>query len=228
MKTITLLTIAALAIPVLPALGQPGHRKAHRHGLHKANIGKNAAMREEQLLDHVDTHKWKKDPEAMDRRSTVLSEYHNHTLRRIVALLRHGALGEEKGKEFKEIHTVITERGKELNADGKLSETEKQELRGRLNELNDDITASIQDAEQGDQRTPLFNQTQHRFEEQIEFGVRSGRLSKGEASSLTRKVEKLKRLEDREKAGGLSSREREKMFEEAAELARDIHRQLQD
>ena len=69
---------------------------------------------------------------------------------------------------------------------------------------------------------------QHRFEERIEFGVRSGRLSKGEAAKLTRMVESLKRMEDREKAGGLSTREREDLFEEVAELNRELNKDLKD
>lgn len=227
MKTLPILLIALLA---LPAAGQnrKGPKFHGRPGIAKEQIGKHGAMKEEQILDHLDTHKWKKDPEATDQRPTGLNVYHTRTLRRIVVLLRHGALSEEHGKLFKETHTTITERGKELNADGELSETERAELRAKLDGLNDDINGALQAAEEGDQRTPLLNQTQHRFEEKIEFGVRSGRLSTGEASRLTRKVEKLKRMEDREKAGGLSTREREALFEEAAELGHEINKELKD
>lgn len=225
MKLLSILLFTALA---LPAFGQLGARKAKRGGFTPHGAGKNAAMLEEQMLDRVDTHKWKKDPEAIDKRPTSIGEYHTRTLRRIVSLLRHGALTEEKGKFFKEEHTAITLLGKEMKADGELSADEKETLRGRLDRLNDDINDAIQEPEQGDQRTPLLNLAQHRFEERIEFGVRSGRLSKGEASKLTRMLESLKRMEDREKSGGLSTREREKLFEEVAELNRELHRDLKD
>lgn len=230
MKVLPILSILLFAAITLPAYGQLGKRgpRPGRPGITKEEIGKHAAMREEQLLDQIDTHKWKKDPEATDKRPSGLTEYHTRTLRRIVALLRHGALSEEKGKFFKEEHTSITLQGKEFNKDGELSAEERETLRGRLDKLNDDINAAIEEAEKGDERTPLFNQTQHRFEEKIEFGVRSGRLSKGEAATLTRKVESLKRLEEREKSGGLSSREREKLFEQAAEVERDINKALKD
>lgn len=227
MKTLPILLSVLL---IVPAVGQLRKRpKFHgRPNLGKEEIGKHAAMKEEEILDHLDTHKWKKNPEATDKRPNGLNEYHTRTLRRIVVLLRHGALSEEQGKLFKETHTTITERGKQLNADGELSESERAELRSKLDGLNDDINSALQAAEEGDQRTPLLNQTQHRFEEKIEFGVRSGRLSSGEASRLTREVEKLKRMEEREKAGGLSTREREDLFEEAAELAREINKELKD
>jgi len=227
MKT---LPILLLALFVLPAAGQ-GHKGAKfggRPGVTKENIGENAAMREEQLLDHLDTHKWKKDPEATDVRPTGLTEYHNRTYQRIVVLLRHGALSEGNGKLFKETHTRITEHGRALNSDGELTDAEKAELRAQLDGLNDDINAALKTAEEASERTPLLNQAQHRFQEQIEFGVRSGRLSTGEANRLSRMVEKLERLEEREKAGGLSTRDREKLFEEAAELAREIHKELKD
>ena len=90
------------------------------------------------------------------------------------------------------------------------------------------INGAIEDPEEGTERTPLLNMAQHRFEERIEFGVRSGRLSKGEAAKLTRMVESLKRMEDREKSGGLSTREREDLFEEVAKLNRELNKDLKD
>ena len=226
MKILPVLLLIALS---LPAYSQPGKKnRPGRPGISKADAGKQAALREEQMLDRADTHQWKKDPEALDKRPTGLNEYHTRTLRRIVVLLRHGALSEEKGKFYKECHTEITLQGKQFKADGELTEREREILRGRLNELNDKINDAIEEPETGSERTPLLNMAQHRFEERIEFGVRSGRLSKGEASKLTRMVESLKRMEDREKAGGLSTREREKLFEEVAELNRELNRELKD
>ena len=227
MKLLSIILLTALAAP---AFGQFGPRKKGpgRPGVSREAVGKNAAMREEQVLDRIDTHKWKKDPEAIDKRPTSLNEYHTRTLKRIVALLRHGALSEEKGKFFKECHTEITKQGKLLNEDGELDAQERDTLRSRLNDLNDDINGAIEEPEEGNERTPLLNMAQHRFEERIEFGVRSGRLSKGEAAKLTRMVESLKRMEDREKSGGLSTREREDLFEEVAKLNRELNKDLKD
>ena len=129
MKLLSILILTALAVP---AMGQFGPRKKPgRPGIGKEAVGKNAALREEQVLDRIDTHQWKKDPEAIDKRPTGLNEYHTRTLRRIVVLLRHGALSEEKGKIFKECHTEITQQGKVLNEDGELDAKERETLRTR-------------------------------------------------------------------------------------------------
>lgn len=208
--------------------GPFGPRGPKRKGLNTEEIGKRAALREDGKLDNLDTQKWKKDPNAGDKRSTVLSEYHNHTLRRIVALLGHGAITEENGRMFKEKHTEITNIGKSLNQDGKLDERDKGELRMKLDGLNDAINTTLEYAEESSKQTPLLTQAQQRFEEKIDLGLRSGRLTEGEASRLTRMVEKLKQLEERQKDGGLTTREREKIYEEVAELARDINKELMD
>jgi len=229
MKITPLLILAAIAIPLHAA--PPGKARV-KGGQVKvrggAGIEERAAMREEAVLDHLDTHKWKKDPEATDKRPENLGEYLNRTYQRIVRLLHHGAITEKDGLTFKMTHTDITTEGKSMRAQGELTPEQKQELRGRLDTLNDDINASLKEAEEGSQRSPILNRVQHRFEEQIEFGVRSGRLSNAEASRLKRKVEKLAAIEEKAKDGGLTTREREKLFEEAAEIARDLRKDLMD
>lgn len=223
MKIIIILLVTLLALPAYAQRKGKG-----RTNWNKGEAGERGALREEALLDHLDTHKWRKDPEATDKRPENLVEYHNHTYRRIVRLLHHGSITEENGKLFKVKHTNITEHGKELRGDGELTSEEKAELRGMLDELNDQINAALDDAEKASKRTPILNHAQHRFEEQIEFGERSGRLSSGEASRLKRDLAKLNALEEKAKAGGLTTREREKLFEEAAEIARELHKELRD
>ncbi|MFK7910143.1 MAG: hypothetical protein AB8F34_06020 [Akkermansiaceae bacterium] len=233
-KTLTHLTtiIALCATPTLVAAGPKGHgngKKGHNH--RKANvterIADNAAAREEALLDKIDTHAWKKDPEARDHRSSNLRDYTNYSFRRIVRLLTMGALEEADGRKLKNSHTAIVTAAKAANKDG-LDDTEKSEIRTKLNTLNDEINASIKEPEQDDKRTPIVNRAQHRFEELIEFGVRSGRLSTLEASSLRRKVKRLEATENRLKAGDLSSNERERLMKEVVELNRDIKKELRD
>jgi hypothetical protein len=215
------LTIAA------PKGALPG-KKGHHHRAHNAgNVAEKAAVKEEALLDKIDTHAWKKDPEARDHRSSDLREYTNHTYKRIVRLLTLGAIEEPDGKKFKDRHTAIVAAAKEANKDG-LDENEQKTIRAQLNTLNDDVNAAIKEPEKGDDRTPIVNRAQHRFEELIEFGVRSGRLSTLEASSLRRKVAKLEDTEKRLKAGELSSKDRERLMEEAVELKRDLMKELRD
>ena len=146
---------------------------------------------------------------------------------RVVRLLTMGALEEADGDKFKDRHTTIVTAAKAANADG-LDEAEKKTIRDQLNTLNDDINAAIKEPEQGDKRTPVVNRSQHRFEEKIEFGERSGRLSTLEASSLRRKLKRLEDTEDRLKTGQLSSNERERLMEEVIELRRDLMKELRD
>ena len=138
-----------------------------------------------------------------------------------------GALEEADGDKFKDRHTTIVTAAKAANADG-LDEAEKKTIRDQLNTLNDDTNAAIKEPEQGDKRTPVVNRSQHRFEEKIEFGERSGRLSTLEASSLRRKLKRLEDTEDRLKTGQLSSNERERLMEEVIELRRDLMKELRD
>ncbi len=228
MKTSSIITIVALcSISSLTYAGPKKKFLKHR----KANIVErkagNAAIREEAILDRIDTHKWKKDPEARDHRSSNLREYTNHTYKRVVRLLTIGAIEEADGKSLKTRHTSIVNTAKSNNKDG-LDETEKQSIRAQLDTLNDEINAAIMTPEKGDERTPIVNHAQHRFEELIEFGIRSKRLSTLEASSLRRKVSRLESTEDRLKAGNLSSNERERLMKEVAELNRDLKQELRD
>ena len=225
-QTIFTATLALCMIPTLVCAG-PKAKKARRAANNIERKAENAAIREEALLDRIDEHAWKKDPEARDHRDANLREYTNHTYRRIVKLLTLGALEEADGKGFKKWHGKIVTKAKAANQDG-LDETEKQAIRAELNQLNDAINGAIQEPEKGDDRTPIVNKAQHRFEELIEFGIRSGRLSTLEASSLRRKVKRLEDAEDRLKAGKLTSNERERLMEEVVELQREIKKELRD
>lgn len=227
---IAIATICAISSSALAGPKGHGHgKKGHHH--RKANAGKvaeNAAAKEEAILDRKDAHAWKKDPEARDHRHDNLREYTTHTYKRIVKLLTLGAIEEADGTQFKTRHKTIVAQAKAANQNG-LDDTEKKAIRSQLNTLNDDINAAITEAEQDDKRTPIVNRAQHRFEEKIAFGIKSGRLSTLEASSLRRKVAKLEGLEERLKAGNnLSTNERERLMKEVIELHRDLKQALRD
>ena len=189
----------------------------------------NATIREELKLDHQDQHQLG-NAQLKDVRAKNLATYHKHTLSRINHLLRTGAITEEQGSTFKDSHALITSNLKIAKADsGTLSADDKAAARQSLDTLNDTINSAITTAETGDKRTPLFNAKQNKLEQLIEAGQRNGRLSTGEASRLRRKLDSLNRLEDRIKNGEkLSEREREKLHKEAAELRREIYKELKD
>jgi len=230
MKTKNLFIIAAATIAFVPATtlaGKPFKKlKKRTNGIEK-RAEKNA-LREEIKLDKKDTHGSQRDPGLKDSRPADIHRYVSHTYSRIVSLLKAGAVTEQEGQELKQQHTDVVTSLKANKESGGLSDLEKSAARKSLDILNDNINASIEEAEKGDDRTPLLNIKQHRYEETIEAGERRGRLSKGEASSLRRKLESLYRLEDRIKHGKLSVRDREKLHKEALELQRDIHKELRD
>ncbi len=224
-------TTVIFAFLITTLTSTAGPRGAIKKGLnpHKANpaeLARRAATKEEEILYKIDSKAWQKDPEARDYRSENLREYTTHTYKRIVKLLILGAIEEADGNSFKTQHNNIVTTAKAANTDG-LDATERQSIRTQLNTLNTEINSAITKAEQGTDRTPLVNRAQHRFEERIKFGIKSGRLSTLEASSLRRKVIKLEKLEERLKAGkDLSSTERERLMEEVLELHRDLTKAL--
>lgn len=228
MKPITFPLIGLALIATAQAGPFANRTNPIKRAVIQEKVAENAAIREEKVIEKLDTVKWKKDDDAVDQRPTGLVTYHTRTLKRIEALIKHGAITEENAAKFKAEHTKITEHGRELKADGEMSEEDSKILRRELHALNDAINVVLKESEETANDTPLLNEAQNRFEEQIEQGVRTGRLSTGEASRLTRKVESLKRLEEREKAGVLSTKDREKLFEEAAELAHEIQKELRD
>eukprot|EP00112_Aurelia_sp_Birch-Aquarium-sp1_P004542 Seg15156.2 transcript_id=Seg15156.2/GoldUCD/mRNA.D3Y31 product="hypothetical protein" protein_id=Seg15156.2/GoldUCD/D3Y31 len=196
---------------------------------HKKKKAKRAAIKEENILDRKDTHGPQVEA-GKDKRPAGMSNYHTYTFHRIKALLGAGKITEEQGTTFKTTHTDITRALASAKASGGgLSSEEVADLRGQLDSLNDSINVIVGPGDADDARTPLLNKVQHKLEEKIEAGVRYGRLSKGEASSLRRKLARLAAIEERYKSNEeISQREREKLFEEAQELKKDLHKSLTD
>ncbi|MGJ8676005.1 MAG: hypothetical protein ACSHX0_00665 [Akkermansiaceae bacterium] len=189
------------------------------------NIAERIALIEDSINDQKDSHTWQKDENTRDYRPDNIQLYTNHTYRRIVHLLKIGALEESDGTVLKAKHADIIVLGKAANEDG-ISESEEAEIRRHLNDLNDQINASIIDQEEGTDRTPLVNKAQHRFEEMIEAGVKNDRLSTLEASSLRRKLAKLETKEASLKAGELSTSEHERLIKEVMEIRKDLMKAL--
>lgn len=190
--------------------------------------GERAAIIEERILDKKDDHKAM--PEAgKDERAENLAIYHNYTFHRIKVLLTAGKITEEQGSEFKATHTSITQSVTIARADKNISKDEDAAIRGALDKLNDSINAVVVAAEEGAERTPLLNSMQHRMEEAIESGVKSGRISTLKASSLRRKLARVSDLEERlKKDKEITAKEREKLFEEMNEVRRDLKKELFD
>lgn len=74
------------------------------------------------------------------------------------------------------------------------------------------------------------NGTQFQLQQQINNGLRTGRLTKSEAAKLQAKLNKINMLELRYRGNDnrLSRNEREKLNNQLADLSRDIQRELND
>ncbi len=226
---ITITSVIVLCSIATLASAAPRGAKGKRHRKESADkAAERIANKEEAILERKDAHAWQKDPDAKDHRHKNLRIYTNHTYKRIVRLLALGALKVDDGTEFKSRHAAIVKDAKAADENG-LDAAEKKAIRAGLNTLNDDINAAIVEPEEGNARTPLVNRAQHRFEQRIAFGVKTGRLSTLEASSLRRKVAKLESYEEKLKAGDdLSSSQRERLMKEVVELRRDLNKALRD
>ena len=223
MKITNILAITAIALVSIESASAQ-RRKAVRKG----KVAEHSALKEEFRLDRRDTH-GNQAEEGKDRRPEDFEAYHKVTYGRIVALLKAGKIDEAQGTDFKLAHTEVTNLIKEAKSSTSLTNGRKATLRKHLDKINDDMTAVAGAGDEGDKRTPTLNRAQHKFEEAIEFGERSGRLSTGEASRLKRELDRLERLEERLKAGSsLSERERIKLHEEALEIRRELLKELKD
>lgn len=220
----SLLTIIGLSL----ITGSVMAKKPGKHRHHRNHDGENGAIREERILDQKDTHGAQTE-EGKDRRPSNTSTYHEYTYKRIKALLKSGKITEAEGTEYKALHTAVTESIAEAKKDGTLTKEEINSIRKALDDINDTLTAIAGNGEVEEERTPLLNRRQHQFEEAIEAGLKSGRLSTLEANGLKRKLARLTSLEDRLKRDKeITKSEREKLFKEIAEIGREMMKDLRD
>lgn len=217
MKTLLCIIAGAIALPICAeAAKHPGWDRE----------GKNAANREEFLNDRKDTH-FPGGEAGKDLRLENTAAYHRHTMRRIETLLRAGALDEKDGTVLKQTHEKISAKYMAYAEDG-MTKEETAVVRGELDKLNDEVNTKVTAKDAGANRTPILNAKENRVEEKIEYGVRSGRLTKGQASILRNKLERLQKMEERYKSAELSTRERERLHAEMNEIQRDLHKELVD
>lgn len=220
----SVITTLSLSLIAGSALAKKPYKRKHL----KKNEGKNGAIKEERILDKKDTHGAQREA-GKDKRPKNIHSYHKQSFKRIKALLKSGQITEDQGTIYKTTQTDITRLITIAKADGEISKAEKTEIRADLDQLNDNLTIIADEAEKGEERTPLLNKRQHKLEEAVEAGIRSGRLSTLEANGIKRKLARLARLEDKlKKDAKVSQREREKLFKEVGEIRRDIKKELRD
>lgn len=234
-KLVIALTISAVVLPLtakpLGPKGGGGKGGKGGKGDRTEELAKRMVLKEEERTHIKGDHTLADingNPETKDFRSNNIGDYTKHTIHRIVKLNAMGALTAADAVYLKDKHGEILQSAKASAADGDVTEAERNTYRAALDGLNDEINEKFQGAESAEKRTVMANRAQLRFEEKIDAGEASGRLSSGKASSLRRKLDSLERSEERLKTGELSTRDREKLMEEVLEVRQEIMEALLD
>lgn len=229
MKILSILAITSIAaLTITSASAQIRKRPAVKKSIKENKRAERSAAREEFRNDRKDTHGAQAEV-GKDTRPENFEAYHKQSISRISVLLKAGKITEAQGSTFKLKHTEITTAIKQAKEENKLTSGKKAALRNDLDELNDAINLVTTKGDQESKRTPILNQRQNHYEELIEFGERSKRLSTGEASKLRREVKRLADLESRLKSGSeLSQKEREKLHEEMLKVQKELKKELTD
>lgn len=119
-----------------------------------------------------------------------------------------------------------------FKSDGSASPQERQRLRQDLDSLRDEVEYKLANPRVDDRRsdnTPGIDNRAFEIRARIEEGVRSGRITQGEARRLHRRQREIARHEARFKSDGIFSRqERRQLRSELMALRDDVERMLRD
>jgi hypothetical protein len=203
--------------------------KRHHKDIDDRN-GKNAALIEERIINEKDIDIELLE-ECKDKRSSDINTYHSETLTRIKAMQKSGKITEVEVSEYKSSHEAITRSISDAKKDGTMTSNEIKSIRKGLDDLNDTLTVIAGDEKINLRRTPVFNRQLEEVKELADFGTKSGRLSTAEASKVNRDLESLEKLEQQIKEDQeteLSTKEREKLFQEIIEIREYIKKSMRD
>ncbi|MEO8407046.1 MAG: hypothetical protein ABI476_01275 [Oxalobacteraceae bacterium] len=119
-----------------------------------------------------------------------------------------------------------------FKADGSASAQERQQLRQDLDALRAEVEfklANSRGAAQQSTNTPGIDNREFRIGDRIEEGVRSGRITNGEARALQRRQREIERHEARFKSDGVvTPQERRQLRNELAALRDDVERMMRN
>jgi hypothetical protein len=120
-----------------------------------------------------------------------------------------------------------------FKADGSASAQERQQLRQDLDGLRAEVDRAMTNprvvAPQQAGSTPGIDRREMRIRDEIEEGVRSGRLSERQARRLLRRERQIERYEASAKADGVLTRqERRQIRSELAALRDDLDQMMRD
>lgn len=116
-----------------------------------------------------------------------------------------------------------------FKADSSASPQERQQLRQDLDALRTEVEYKLANTVQRPSQTPGIDNREVRIGDRIEEGVRSGRITKGEARTLQRRQREIERREARFKSDGVvTPLERRQLQNELTALRNDVERMMRN
>lgn len=116
-----------------------------------------------------------------------------------------------------------------FKADGSASPQERQQLRQDLDALRSEVEYKLANTAQRPAHTPGIDNREIRIGDRIEEGVRSGRITNGEARTLQRRQREIERREARFKSDGVvTPLERRQLQNELTALRNDVERMMRN
>jgi hypothetical protein len=147
---------------------------------------------------------------------------------RIQQGLRSGLITPSEAQNLVRRQREIQLRENRIKADGRATPGERQSLRQDLDTLNAEVERKMSNrtvAGQGSGRTPAIDDGQMDVRDRIAQGVRSGRISQGQARRFDNRERNIARNEARFKADGVvTQQERRQLRNDLAVLREDVER----
>ena len=109
-----------------------------------------------------------------------------------------------------------------------LSMSERADLDRRFDALSAQIRYERHDRQDRDDRWTPINQRQRQLDQRIDYGIRTGMISRREASGLRAEFSGIARLEAQYRRGGLSVRERADLDRRFDRLSYRIEAEIRD
>jgi hypothetical protein len=144
--------------------------------------------------------------------------------------LRTGSITPSEAQNLVRRQREIQLRENRIKADGRATPGERQSLRQDLDALNAEVERKMSNRRvvgQGSGRTPVIDDGQENIRDRIAQGVRSGRISQGQARRFDNRERNIARNEARFKADGVvTQQERRQLRNDLAVLREDVERMM--
>ncbi|MFN3932061.1 MAG: hypothetical protein ACK4JY_09965 [Brevundimonas sp.] len=140
---------------------------------------------------------------------------------RIEAGVRDGSLSRTEAGRLRADYDALVQLETRYAADGRMTTTERQDLRDRYRALSQRVGEQVRDDDMSYGWRPLIDQ-RSAFDARVDAGVRSRALSSSEGARLRSDFQALIRLESDYMRDGLSAREQQDLTARLADLDRRV------